>query len=176
MKKIGLQLALKCQNSKLRVRTKTCSPRNSSRGFNSSSGKTTNHPLHLHQRILLVQQHERCSLRRWWFLGNPPPQTKNHGSGSETGGNLASSVSSPRSSKLTEAPNPWLYCDFLSPTGETARSKATPGGKAHQRSAAIFCPVTWRKFQRVFNDPNCSQKAHRQSGNAKISWFQLKFE
>lgn len=76
MKKIGLQLALKCQNSKLRVRTKTCSPRNSSRGFNSSSGKTTNHPLHLHQRILLVQQHERCSLRRWWFLGNPPPPNK----------------------------------------------------------------------------------------------------
>ena len=170
MKKIGLQLALKCQNSKLRVRTKTCSPRN------SSSGKTTNHPLHLHQRILLVQQHERCSLRRW-CKGNPPQQkNKTTEDYSETGGKPRVLGFEPRSSKLTEAPNPWLYCDFLSPTGETARSKATPGGKAHQRSAAIFCPVTWNKFQRVFNDPNCSQKAHHQSGNAKISWFQLKFE
>lgn len=62
-KKIGLQLALKCQNSKLRVRTKTCSQQ-LIQGFKHQVAKPP-HPFHLHRRILLVQQHERCSLRLW---------------------------------------------------------------------------------------------------------------
>ena len=55
-------------------------------GFNSSSGKTTNQPFHLHRRILLVQQHERCSLRRWWFGETPPKKKKTREVRCETGG------------------------------------------------------------------------------------------
>ena len=92
-------------------------------GLQTSSGKTTNHPFHLHRRILLVQQHERCSLRRW-CKGNPKQKT----TGVQRDRRKPRVLGfEPRSSKLTEAPNPWLYCDFLSPTGETARWKATPG-------------------------------------------------
>lgn len=140
-------------------------------GLQTSSGKTTNHPFHLHRRILLVQQHERCSLRRW-CLGNPPKKkTRSAARPAETSRPRfrASVLQVDRGSQ----PLTLLRFSFT----DWRNGQVEGDSWSRPTNVLLLYFVRWHgTIQRVFNDPNCSQKAHHQSGNAKISWFQLKFE